>query len=52
MSTTMADNVDTAFGKVYDVFGFRTLNEHQKNSLKFIIEKRKDVFVNLPTGFG
>ena len=52
MSTAMVDNVGTAFGKVCDVFGFRTLNEHQKNSLKFVIEKRKDVFGNLPTGFG
>ena len=33
-------------------FGFRTLNEHQKNTLKFLIEKKKDVFANLPTGFG
>ena len=48
----MADNVDAAFGKVCDVFGFKTLNEHQKNALKFVIEKKKDVFVNLPTGFG
>ena len=44
--------MDAAFGKVYDVFGFSTLNEYQKNALKFVIEKKKDVFVNLPTGFG
>ena len=48
----MGDNVDAAFGKVCDVFGFRTLNEHQKNALKFLIEKKEDVFANLPTGFG
>ena len=48
----MGDDVDAAFGKVCDVFGFRTLNEHQKNVLKFLIEKKKDVFANLPTGFG
>ena len=48
----MADNVDAAFGKVCGVFGFSTLNEYQKNALKFVIEKKKDVFVNLPTGFG
>ena len=40
------------FGKVCDVFGFSTLNEYQKNALRFVIEKKKDVFVNLPTGFG
>ena len=45
-------DVDAAFGKVCDVFGFRTLNEHQKNALKFLITKKKDVFANLPTGFG
>ena len=48
----MANNVDAAFGKVCEVFGFKTLNEHQKNALKIVIEKKKDVFANLPTGFG
>jgi len=48
----MADNVDAAFGKVFDVFESKTLNEHQKNALKFVIEKKRDAFVNLPTGFG
>ena len=48
----MANNVDPAFGKVCEVFGFKTLNEHQKNALKIVIEKKKDVFANLPTGFG
>ena len=43
--------MDAAFGKVCYVFGFKTLNQRQKNALKFIIEKEKDVFVNLPTGF-
>jgi len=45
----MADNVDPAFSKVYDVCGFKSLNEYQKNALKYVIEKRKEVFVNLPT---
>ena len=44
--------MDAAFGKVCNVFGFSTLNEYQKNALKFVIEKKEDVFVNLPTGFG
>ena len=44
--------MDAAYGKVCDVFGFSTLNEYQKNTLKFVIEKKKDVFVNLPTRFG
>ena len=48
----MADNRDAAFSLVCDVFGFRNLNEHQISALKFVIEKKQDVFVNLPTGFG
>jgi len=32
--------------------GFKTPNEHQNNALKFVVEKKKDVFINLPTGFG
>ena len=43
--------MDVGFGKVCNVFGFKTLNEHQKNALKFVIEKKKNVFVNQPTGF-
>jgi len=36
-------------------FGFKTLIERQKNALKYVFEKKKkkkDIFVNLPTGFG
>ena len=47
----MANNVDAAFGKGCEVLGFKNLNEHHKNALKIVIEKKKDVFVNLPTGF-
>ena len=43
--------MDVGFGKVCNVFGFKTLNEHQKNALKFVIEKKKNAYVNLPTGF-
>ena len=25
---------------------------HQKDSIKYVVEKEKDIFVNLPTGFG
>ncbi|XP_020617810.1 adhesion G protein-coupled receptor L4-like [Orbicella faveolata] len=38
----MADNVDPAFSKVYDVCGFKSLNEYQKNALKYVIEKKKE----------
>ena len=33
-------------------FGFERLNKHQKEALRFVVESRRDVFVNLPTGFG
>ena len=32
--------------------GLELSNEHQKNALKFVIDKKKDVFVKLPTAFG
>ena len=49
----MADNLNGAFGKFCDVFGFKTFNEHQKKRSEIhSAEKKKDVFVNLPTGFG
>jgi len=33
--------------------GFKTLIERQKNALKYVFEKKKkNIFVNLPTGFG
>ena len=37
--------MDAALGKVCDVLGFSTLNEYQENALKFVIEKKKDVYV-------
>ena len=27
-------------------------NDHQKNAIRTILEEKRDVFVNLPTGFG
>ena len=36
----MADNLDAAFRLVCDVFGFKTLNEHQRNVLTIVIEKK------------
>ena len=49
-SMTMANNVDPAFNKYYDVWGFKTLYDHQKNALKYVIEKKKYIFHNLPSG--
>ena len=40
-----------AFSKVYEVFGIEMLNKHQEDSIKYVVENEKDIFVNLPTGF-
>ena len=39
-----------AFSKVYEVFGIEMLNKHQEDSIKYVVENEKDIFVNLPTG--
>ena len=44
--------MEHAFRKVCDVFGFDGLNTHQRESIKYIVKEKKDIFVNLPTGFG
>jgi superfamily II DNA helicase RecQ len=44
--------VEEVFGFVASKFGISSLNTHQKNAIKKIVEEKKDVFVNLPTGFG
>ena len=47
----MADNANPTFSKVNDVWGFKTLTDHQQNAMKHVVEEKKDVFVNLPTEF-
>ena len=46
----MADSLESAFRDVCKVFGILDLNKFQKDAIKCINEKR-DVFVNVPTGF-
>ncbi len=43
---------DKAFYKVARKFKILRFNEHQKNAIVRFIKERRDVFVNLPTGFG
>ena len=42
--------------KTFDIaahkFNIRCLNPHQKTAIRTVIIEKKDVFVNLPTGFG
>ena len=47
----MAD-FKVAFSKVCETFGLKNLREYQKQSIINIVEKKSDVFVNLPTGYG
>ena len=35
-----------------DVFGCDNLNKHQEEALRFVLESKSDVFVDLLTGFG
>ena len=48
----MADTLQHAFNKVCNVSGFESLNMRQEKFIKYIVQGRKDIFVNLPTGFG
>ena len=41
-----------AFILVSSKFKIPTLNSHQKLAIEKIVSKKRDVFVNLPTGFG
>ena len=44
--------MEHAFAKVCTVFGIESLNKHREDAIKYVVEGKKDVFVNLPTGFG
>lgn len=47
----MAD-FELAFKRVCEKFHIKALNPCQRKAIVHIVEKRTDVFVNLPTGFG
>lgn len=47
----MADTMEHAFAKVCEIFGIESLNKHQENAIKYVVKEKKDVFVNLLTGF-
>ena len=52
----MADDVEScvqlAFRKVCERLGIQKLNQQQEEAIRCIVLDNKDVFVNLPTGFG
>lgn len=44
--------IEEAFDAVSETFQISSLNAHQKSGIRAILQEKKDVFVNLPTGFG
>ena len=45
-------SIDEVFSLVASKFKFFSLNMHQKTAISAVTEKKTDVFVNLPTGYG
>ena len=43
---------ETAIAKVARLFNISTFNCHQKMAIRSFVEDKRDVFVNLPTGYG
>ena len=43
---------DQAFCEVAQIFKISYFNEHQTNAILTFIKEKRDIFVNLPTGFG
>ena len=48
----MSVSLESAFQDVCKVFGISSLNKFQKDAIKCIVDEKRDVFVNVPTGFG
>ena len=47
----MAD-ISKAFDRVGEKFGITELNKYQKEAILQVVQRKTDVFINLPTGFG
>ena len=48
----MTDSLEDLFSKVCEVFGIEKLNKDQEDSIKYVVEKEKAIFVSLQIGFG
>ncbi len=48
----MTESLESAFVDVCRVFGIAKLSTYQEDAIKYVVNEKKDVFVNLPTGFG
>ena len=51
-TTSKMATIEEAFDVVCKTFRISALNAPQKNGVTKIVEERRDVFNNLPTGFG
>ena len=51
-TTSKMATIEEAFDIVCKTFRISALNAPQKNGITKIVEERRDVFINLPTGFG
>ena len=45
-------DLNVVFGHVCQTFGIRELNAYQREVIVQFAQKKTDVFVNLPTGYG
>ena len=45
-------NASVAFKRVCETFKIVDLNAHQREAIAYFVDKKKDVFINLPTWFG
>jgi len=50
--TNKMASIDEAFCLAAKEFKIKEFNEHQKLAVRKFIEEEKDIFVNLPTGYG
>ena len=51
-TTSKMATIEEAFDVVCKTFRISALNAAQKNGITKIVEEKRDVFINLPTGFG
>ena len=41
-----------AFKRMCETFKIVDLNAHQREAIAYFVDKKKDLFINLPIGFG
>ena len=44
--------LNSAFNRVCKTFKFDKLNKHQQKAIELFINQKRDIVVNLPTGYG